>query len=77
MSKTSKRATVYLDPDIHTALRLKAASTDRSLSEIVNDAVAEALLEDQEDLAEFGRRAAEPVLSYEQFLDELKSLGKI
>jgi plasmid stability protein len=77
MPKTSKRATIYFDPDLHTALRLKAATTDRSLSDIVNEAVAEALHEDQEDLAEFAKRADEPTLSYEQFLDELKSLGKI
>lgn len=77
MAKGSKRATVYLDADIHTALRLKSATTERSLSELVNDAVAQSLREDQEDLAEFGRREIEPTMSYEQFLDELKSLGKI
>ncbi|MEX2541209.1 MAG: hypothetical protein WD314_05350 [Trueperaceae bacterium] len=77
MTKASKRATVYFDPDIHRALRLKSATSDRSLSDLVNDAVLESLVEDQEDLAEFGRRASEPTLSYEQFLDELKSLGKI
>lgn len=77
MAKSSKRSTIYFDPTVHTALRLKAAVTDRTLSEIVNDAVAQTLLEDQEDLAEFGRRADEPTLSYEQFLDELKTLGKI
>jgi plasmid stability protein len=68
MPKASKRATVYFDPDLHAALRLKAATSDRSLSEIVNEAVAEALLEDQEDLAEFSKRADDPTLSYEQWL---------
>ncbi|MEX2536141.1 MAG: hypothetical protein WD273_11155 [Trueperaceae bacterium] len=77
MSKAAKRATIYFDPDLHRALRLKAASADRSLSEIVNEAVSQALLEDQEDLAAFVQRAAEPNLSYQQFLDELKSFGKI
>ncbi|HEX7003069.1 MAG TPA: hypothetical protein VF168_02650 [Trueperaceae bacterium] len=77
MPKTSKRATVYFDPDLHAALRLKAAMSDRSLSDIVNEAVAEALLEDQKDLAEFSKRGEDPLLSYEQFLNELKSLGKI
>lgn len=51
--------------------------SDRSLSDIVNEAVAEALLEDQKDLAEFSKRGEDPLLSYEQFLNELKSLGKI
>ena len=77
MSETSKRSTVYFDPQLHAALRLKAATTDRSLSEIVNDAVRAALAEDQEDLAAFAQRVSEPTISYEALLDDLKTHGKL
>ncbi len=78
MSKEpSKRATVYFEPALHKAIRLKAAHTHRSVSDIVNDAVRLALQEDQEDLAAFEDRAAEPVLSYEALLKDLKAHGKL
>ncbi|MBK5225096.1 MAG: CopG family transcriptional regulator [Thermoleophilia bacterium] len=78
MSGTSaKRSTIYFDPELHQALRLKAASTNRSVSEIVNEAVSRALKEDQEDLAAFGDRTAEPTISYEELLDDLKKHGRI
>ena len=77
MSGTSKRSTIYIDPQLHAALRLKAAHTNRSVSDIVNDAVREALAEDQEDLAAFEDRVAEPTMSYEAFLNELKADGKL
>lgn len=77
MSEPSKRSTVYFDPQLHAALRLKAAHTNRSLSEIVNDAVRAALAEDQEDLAAFEERVSEPTISYEALLDDLKAHGKI
>jgi len=73
----NKRATVYFDPDIHKALRLKAASTESSISELVNQAVREALSEDREDLQAFEERIAEPTITYEALLDDLKSHGKI
>jgi len=74
---TSKRATVYFDPDLHKAIRLKAAHTHRTVSDIVNDAVRLALREDQEDLAAFESRVAEPVISYEALLEDLKAHGKL
>ena len=77
MNEPSKRSTVYFEPDIHKALRLKAASTHRSVSELVNDAVRHALAEDQEDLAAFEERAAEPTVTYEALLNDLKAHGKI
>ena len=77
MTDTSKRATVYFDPQLHAALRLKAAHSDRSVSEIVNDAVRAALAEDQNDLAAFEDRIAEPTMSYESLLDDLKANGKL
>ncbi len=76
MSETSKRSTVYFDPQLHAALRLKAAHTHRTVSELVNDAVRAALAEDQEDLAAFEDRAAEPTMRYEAFLEDLKAHGK-
>lgn len=75
--ETSKRATVYLEPALRKAIRLKAAHTNRSVSEIVNDAVRQALREDQEDLAAFEDRVAEPVISYEALLKDLKAHGKL
>ena len=77
MSEGTKRATVYFDPKIHAALRLKAAHTHRSISDIVNDAVRAALAEDQEDLAAFRDRVSEPTMSYEALLDDLKAHGKL
>jgi plasmid stability protein len=77
MNQLSKRSTVYFDPQLHAALRLKAAHTQRSLSDIVNDAVRAALAEDQEDLAAFNERVAEPTMTYEALLNDLKAHGKL
>jgi predicted transcriptional regulator len=76
MSAT-KRATIYFDPEIHRALRLKAAATDRPVSEIVNEAVRERLAEDAVDLAAFEERAAEPALDFETMVKDLRKRGKI
>lgn len=76
MHEATKRSTVYFESDIHNALRLKAASTHRSLSELVNEAVRHSLREDQEDLAAFEERIAEPTVSYEALLKDLKAHGK-
>jgi len=77
MNKSAKRATVYFEPALHKAVRLKAADTHRSISDIVNDAVRWALREDQEDLAAFEERVAEPTISYEALLKDLKAHGKL
>ncbi len=77
MSDLSKRSTVYFDADIHQALRIKAATSQRSVSEVVNEAVRAALREDQEDLNAFSQRVAEPTLSYEELLDDLKANDKL
>ena len=74
---TSKRATVYFDSDIHRALRLRAAASDKSISDMVNEAVKLALAEDAEDLAAFGERKREPNLDFEQFVKALKRRGKL
>ena len=72
-----KRATVYFDPDVHRALRVKSAVTDRSLSELVNDAVKAALAEDAEDLAAFHERRREPDQPFEDVVKALRRRGKI
>lgn len=77
MSNAPRRATIYFESDLHRALRLKAAHTQRSVSDLVNDAVRIALSEDHEDLAAFEERSAEPTMSYEQLLSDLKKHGKI
>lgn len=77
MSELSKRSTVYFEAEIHQALRIKAATTHQSVSEVVNEAVRVALSEDQEDLNAFSQRASESTLSYEELLEDLKSHGKI
>ncbi len=77
MEKQQKRATVYFDPALHRALRVKAAETDRSLSDLVNEAVRHSLAEDAEDLAAFDDRVAEPDMRFETVVKELKRSGKI
>jgi hypothetical protein len=77
MDTTPKRATIYFEPEIHRALRLKAAETDRSESGLVNEAVQLSLAEDTEDLAAFDKRVNEPNLPYEAVVKDLKRLGKI
>lgn len=72
-----KRATVYFDPAVHRALRLKAGHSDRSLSELVNVAVRQSLIEDAEDLDAFESRKKEPNLKFEDVLRDLKRRGKI
>ena len=73
----TKRATVYFDPDLHRALRVKAAETDRSMSDLVNEAVKLSLAEDAEDLAAFEEGAAEPHLLFEDVVKDLRRRGKI
>ncbi|HEX5681916.1 MAG TPA: CopG family transcriptional regulator [Desulfobacterales bacterium] len=77
MGELAKRSTIYLDPDLHRALRIKSVHTQRSMSELVNEAVRLATREDQEDLAAFEERAGEPTVTYEDLLKELRAHGKI
>jgi len=77
MKNSQKRATIYFDPFIHRALKVKAAETDRSVSDLVNEAVKLHLAEDAEDLAAFEERAHESNLALEEVLRELKQRGKI
>jgi hypothetical protein len=77
MGNLSKRSTVYFDPALHRALKMKAASTELSVSELVDEAVRLLMNEDQEDLQAIEDRIAEPVVSYEALLNDLKKHGKI
>lgn len=77
MSANPKRATVYFDSELHRALRLKAAETDRSLSDLVNEAVQLSLADDAEDFAAFKQRSREPNLPFENVVKDLKRRGKI
>jgi plasmid stability protein len=74
---TPKRATVYFQADIHKALRLRAAANDRSISDMVNDAVRASLAEDDTDLAAFDRRKKERSVSFESFVQSMKRRGLI
>jgi hypothetical protein len=73
----AKRATVYLEPTLHRALRVKAAETDTSVSELVNDAVRFRMAEDAEDLEVFRTRAKEPSSPFENLVSDLKRRGKL
>jgi hypothetical protein len=77
MSTAPKRATVYFKPEIHRALRVKAAESDCSISELVNEAVKETLAEDAEDLAAFEDRARERTTSFEKIVRRLRQSGDI
>ncbi len=74
---TQKRATVYFEADVHRALRLRAAASDRSISDMVNDAVKVVLAEDAEDLAAFSERKSDKNLSFDTFVQGLKRRGRI
>lgn len=77
MSTLKKRATVYLDPALHRALRLKSVETSRSVSDLINDAVRDELAEDADDLATFDARKNGPTVPFEDFVKTLKRNGKI
>jgi hypothetical protein len=77
MTTQVKRSTVYLEPDLHKALRLKAIETSMSVSELINNAVRESIAEDAEDLAAFEDRVGEPLISYDAMIKKLKKNGRI
>jgi hypothetical protein len=77
MTTMQKRTTIYFEPAIHRALRIKSAELDRSVSDLVNEAVKLILAEDAEDLAAFDERALEPNLPFEDVVRDLKRRGKI
>ena len=77
MSTLSKRSTVYFEPEIHQALKIRAASSNISISEIVDEAVRILMREDRSDLTAISEREHEPEISYEELLSDLQKHGKI
>ena len=77
MSQLNKRATVYFDPENHRALKIKAAVTKRSISELIDHAVKLELAEDEDDIRALEERAKEPEVSFDEVLKDLKANGKI
>jgi len=77
MAIPTKRATVYFDPIIHKALKLKSIETSKTISQLVNEAVKEALAEDAEDITAFEERADERLISYSEMVKRLKNDGRI
>ena len=73
----TKRATIYLDTEVHRALRLKAAETETTISDLVNEAVRQSLAEDADDLAAIEARKSEPTRSFEAFVGSLRRSGKL
>jgi predicted DNA-binding ribbon-helix-helix protein len=77
MSVQSRRTTVYLEADLHKALRLKAVENSCTVSDLVNEAVRESLAEDAEDITSFAERVNEPLISYDEMVEKLKKNGRI
>jgi len=77
MATLNKRATIYFDPEIHRALKIKAAMTSKSISEIIDTAIRYELFEDEDDIRAFQERKKEPSMAFEDVLKELKAHGKI
>ena len=73
----TKRATIYLDPDLHRAVRMKAIESEKSISNLVNAALRQSLAEDADDLAAFRARAKEPNLDFEAVVKGLRRGGKL
>lgn len=77
MATLNKRATIYFDPDIHRVLKIKAASSSKSISELIDLAIRHELAEDEEDIRIFQEREDESTISFESVLKDLKKIGKI
>jgi hypothetical protein len=77
MATQAKRATIYFDPELHKALKLKSVETSRSITDLVNEAVRKSLSEDAEDIIAFENRKDEPLISYDQMIKRLKKNGSI
>jgi len=77
MKTNTKRTTIYLDPQLHHALRIKAAETEHSMSDLVEEAIKFSLAEDSVDLAAFDERKEEPSLAFEDVVKKLRKNGKI
>lgn len=77
MESKQKRATIYLDPVLHKALKLKSIETSKSISALVNQAIKDSLAEDAQDIAAYEERIGEPVISFSEMVKRLKLDGRI
>ena len=77
MTQLSQRSTIYFEPSVHKALRIKAAEESRSISDIIHEAVSLLASEDAEDIADFDARIGEPNIGYAAFVQSLKADGII
>jgi hypothetical protein len=73
----TKRATIYFDAEVHRALRLRAAACNRSISDMVNEAVRMTLAEDADDFRDADQRQGEPSSSFEEFVTSLRNSGRL
>jgi predicted DNA-binding protein len=72
-----KRVIIHLEDELHRALKLKSAATDRTISELVNEAVRRDLAEDADDLAAFEERTDEPVYTFEEVVRTIRDRGEL
>jgi hypothetical protein len=76
MNNPNRRVTVYLKPEYHRALRVKSAETEHSVSDLVNSAVKQALLEAAADLEAFEKRSGEKRRAFEAVVEALDGSGR-
>ena len=77
MAQLSQRSTIYFEPSVHKALRIKAAEESRSISDIIHEALSVLFTEDLEDIADFDARIGEPNIGHDEFVQSLKADGII
>jgi len=76
MAKPARNATtVYLDPRIARAAKVKAALTGRSLSDLTNEGLAQLLSRDERHLRLAKERRKGKTRPYEEFVKELRRDG--
>jgi hypothetical protein len=76
-SLKTKATTVYLDPKVARAIKVKAAMTARSVSQLINDALLEQLRQDQDDLSYVRKHRKDRGRPLEEFLAEMKKNGDL
>ena len=77
MASSAKRATIYLPAEMHRALKLKAVAADRSVSDLVSEAVRVSLAEDASDLEAFKKRSRERSVDFETLVKDLRRRGRL
>jgi predicted transcriptional regulator len=77
MSALGKRTTIYLDPELHRALKLKAVEKTESISALINKAVRDSIIDDVEDNEAFAERVNEELISYDAMISKLKKDGRL